>query len=293
MRISRDSFAAAFALILFISISGTTRPALAYVPHSQTINARVVKGHGKGAYIIEQDVLFRTSGETLTLRERWIVENGEAMRLSVSVPQATGRQGENVRFETVYHGGKKTHWDLNGGGIKTAAVTPEFIESFFHDRSAKSLATHFVRAKIVPPSFLHEPAKPTKIEQIKRAQEPYVRLGRTAGSVSWVYGEPSPPSGKLNPGVWIEQDAFFIRRVRFPSEAELSADRYSVYSGALKFPRERVVSWGSNSATIRVIAVRPAPAAQAAKAVEPSTLGSQSGRLPDDPMVREFYSRFR
>lgn len=270
-----------------------TEDADAYIPKRQSIASRVARGHGKGAYVIEQDVQFRTGAEPLILRERWTIENGERMRLSVTAPQAA-KGAEPIRFEVLYRDNKRLVTDI-GTGVKTVPLAAEFLEGFFHERTGKVFLASLVRARIVPGSVMQEPPKLQKIEQIKHNPDPNVRLGRTAGVVAWIFGEPSPVEGKLNAQAWVEQDAFNIRRIRFPSEAEVAADRISAYSNGLRFPRERTVTWGNNQVTIRVVSVRAAVTANIARTLEPSvfTSSAKPGRLPELAQVREFYTRFR
>jgi hypothetical protein len=267
--------------------------ALAYIPHSQTIINRIVKSHGKGSYVVEQDVQFRTSTEPLILHERWLIENGENMRVTVTAPSSV-KTADPIRYDAIYRGNRRTVTDP-GSGAKTIATSPEFIESFFHDRSARGLTNSMIQARILPPSFLRDRPKMQKIEQIKYAPEPDLRLGRDAGVVAWIFGQPSPQQGPLSPEAWIAQDLFSILKLRFSSEAEVTADRYTAYAGALKLPRERTVAWDGNSATIRITSVRTVTPGQLGRQLEPDSLNTlaKNSRLPDLAQVREFYSRFR
>lgn len=286
-----------FALALFSPLSS----AWASIPQSQTIAARVARGHGKNAYIIEQDIQFRTNAEPLVLRERWLIENGDRMRVTVTPSQTGGAKGaEPVRFEALYLDGRRTFTDLAASGakagIRSAAFSPEFIESAFHARTGKGFLTSLVRAHVIPQSLLSEKApKITKLEQIKHIPETGVRLGRDAGVVTWIFGEPSPAEGPLNPQAWIEQDSFILKRLRFPTEAEVAADRVSTFPNGLKFPRERTVTWGENSVTIRVVAVHAASSSSLEKSFDPKNfaLSVKPAHLPDLAQVRDFYSRFR
>lgn len=285
MRTSRLLAHAALTLIVVVPTC-----AWSYIPKSETIANRIARGHGKGFYVVEQDVQFRTSTEPLVLRERWVIENGESMHLSVSSP-SSAKTSEPIRYEVLYRANRRTLTDPIGG-VKTAAMSPEFVEGFFHARTGKTILSSLVQSRIVPAAILHEKPKATKIEQIKHQPDPLIRLGRTAGVVAWILGEPSPAEGKLNPEAWVEQDVFNLRRLRFPSEAEVTADRYSSFPGSLRLPRERQVTWSSNLVTIRVVSVRPLSPAQIGRALDPSSISGQA-RLPDLAQVREFYTRFR
>lgn len=266
----------------------------AYVPNSRTIVGRLARNHGKGLYIVEQDVNFRTVGEGLTLRERWVVENGDSMRVQVFTPQSSG--GQAVRLDMLYKDGKRIGPDMKGG-FKTTSMPSEMFEQFFHVRSSKGFFDAITRSGLVPSSF--PVAKPAFNINAKTQPAPtpeaFVRLGRIAGVVAYVFGEPTPvDSTKSLPGVWIEQDAFVLRKLRFPSEAEITADRHSTQSG-LRFPRTRVITWGANTAEIRVTSVKSLSASAAAPFLNQTSFQAdlKNARLPTDEQVKEFYSRFR
>ncbi|MES2965731.1 MAG: hypothetical protein V4760_17750 [Bdellovibrionota bacterium] len=281
-----------FALVSFFLMTSVST-ASAYVPSSRTIVGRLVRNVGKGIFAIEQDVNFRTVGEGLTLRERWVVENGESMRLTVLSPQANA---QSVRLDVLYKDGKRLGPDMKGG-FKSTAMPAESIEPFFHARSSKGFLDAITRSGLVPSSFpVARPAFNVNAKtQPPVTPEAFVRLGRVAGAVAYVFGEPTPAeSPKAMPGVWIEQDAFLLRKLRFPSEAEVTADRHSAQAG-LRFPRTRVVTWGSNTAEIRVVSVKSLSAAQAASFLNQNSFQAdlKNARLPTDEQVKEFYSRFR
>lgn len=278
-------------LMSLVTLVGSA--AFAYVPTSRTIVGRLVRNDGKGAYAIEQDVIFRTVGEGLTLRERWTVENGENMRLTVVSPLANA---QSVRLDVLYKEGKRLGPDMKGG-FKATAMPIEAIEPFFHSRSAKGFFDAILRSGLVPSGFpIAKPAFNINAKtQPPPTPEAFVRLGRIAGVIAYVFGEPTPAdSPKALPGVWIEQDAFLLRKLRFPSEAEVTADRHSSQAG-LRFPRTRTVTWGSNNAEIRVISVKGLAPAAAAAALNQASFQAdlKSARLPTDEQVKEFYSRFR
>lgn len=277
-----------FLFAFFLVVEGKT-----YIPRSQTIATRVAQSHGKGAYSIEQDVQFRIGAETIVLRERWTIADSDSMRVVVSLPSSNKSASESVHFEALYQANKRTLTDPMNGEIKAAALSPEFIEPFFHVRGGRGFLNLLVRSKIVPASFLNERPRVQKIEQVNHAPEPLVRLGRTSGVVAWIFGEPSQPNGPASPAAWIEQDAFLLRRLRFPSEAEVFADKFSTYARELKFPRERTLNWKDGSVNIRLVSVRSITSGQASNALNTKTTPLKPGRLPDYPQIKEFYTRFR
>jgi hypothetical protein len=281
-------------------------PIRAALPLSRTIAGRLAKNSGKGTYSIEQDVQFRSTAELVTLRERWIVENGENMRLIVTHQGAQQKAqqkapSDSARFDIVYREGKRTAPDLRGN-LRTTALSSEFVEVFSHARSGRGFLEAFVRSGIVPPSFLKERPR-FAANSTRYLPEPLVRLGRTGGVVNYVFGEPTPADAKkTNPGVWIEQDAFLLRRLRFPSEAELSSQDFfaplnnSSPAGGLRLPRERKITWDNSSVVIRLVSVDSIDPASAANLLSPASLtpnDARAARLPDLAQVKEFYSRFR
>ena len=296
------SFTYCFKQILLsssvVAVSFLGSFAQAYIPNSHTIIGRLVRNSGKGVYVIDQEVQFRTAGEPLTLREHWVVENGETMHLSVSAPQAAKLGLEPMRFEASYRDGRKTAPDLlvppgTAIPVKTSALSPEFIEGLFNARSTSGFINALQHARVVPPGSLRERPHFTKLEQVKYAEEPYVRLGRTAGVVTWIFGDVTPvqtsaATQKLNPAAWIEQDAFLLRRVRFPTEAQVTADHFTSYPNSLRLARERTVSWANNSVLIRVLSVK-----HLAQAPREPSVQAKGTNLPDIAQVKEFYSRFR
>lgn len=270
----------------------------AYIPNSQTIAGRVARNHGKGLYTIEQDVIFRSSSEPIILREKWVIINSDTMRLTVTSPKSSQ---ERFRFEAVYRDGKRTATDLVGG-LKTTKRSTEFLESFHHTRSASGFLESLILARILPTSFSRERPRVTALPNppatLKYPPEPLVRLGRSNGVVTWIFGDPTPAEAKTaHSAAWVEQDAFDIRRIRFPSEAEMTASKHSLFSGTLRFPRERTVNWESNNVLIRVVSVKPltdGPQTQALLAPTALTaVDGKNAKLPDLTAVKEFYSRFR
>ncbi len=284
-------------LILILPLFLFAPRAHGYIPLSKTIASRVARNNGKGVYAIEQDVQFRTGSETSVLRERWIVENGGMMRLWVS----SAANGAPARYDAVYRDGKKTAPDFSGG-LKTTPTSLEFAERYSHERSGNEFLRALVRAGIVPQSFLKERprftiAREDQAKKLETEGEPLVRLGRAGGVVNYVFGEPTPTEANKNlPGAWVEQDAFVLRRLRFPSQAEQTFDQYSLQAGTIRLPSQRVITWNDHTAVIRLISVKSVDAKTAASVLSPSSITipeAKAAKLPDQAQVKEFYSRFR
>ncbi|MEQ1877071.1 MAG: hypothetical protein ABL958_10525, partial [Bdellovibrionia bacterium] len=159
------------------------------------------------------------------------------------------------------------------------------------------LADFLVREKILPGKILPREQFKKEIKDYGYVPDPFVRLSRTGGIVTFAIGQPTPiDSPKALPGLWVEQDRFLIRRLRLESQAEISADDYGEFSGGLWFPKIRSVSWGDQTAHLRALKV----AGTSLPAVVKDRLSPTGLRKRPDakesfssPVVAEFYKRFR
>lgn len=281
-----------FAFISLIVFTASVSQA--FIPTSKTILSRATHQHGKGAYIVEQDVTFRTEGEPIVVREKWTIVNAEVMRLSVS-----RKGGSDIRFEAVYRSGKRTAVDTQGSP-KSSANSSEFTEPYFYFRTPGSLQLALIRAKVLPADFGRQdrklvpqnPKDKTDTAVLMSINEPYVRLSRTGGVVNYALGK-AVEGEQGGPGAWFEQDAFTLRRIKFPSLAEVEAEHYLGYANQLRFPKERTFKWGTNIVSARVVSVRQATDQEAAKNLSLAASEESALRIPEVAALKEFYSRFR
>lgn len=286
-------------VFVFLILATSLIDSLAYalIPTSKTILGRTTRQHGKGAYIVEQDVTIKAEGEPITLRERWTIINAETMKVSVSRKVA-----DDVKLDLTYRGGKRTFTDAQGT-TKSIATSSEFIEPYFYFRTLASFQAALIKSKIVPADFGQQPRKILPANPKDRSDsavlvsvnEPYVRLSRTGGVVAYELGKVTDsPAG--NPGAWIESESFLLRKIKFPTLSEVQADQYQTFANQLRFPRERTIKWTSQSthytATARVISIRAATDSEATKNLSASAQDSIS-KVPEIPGLKEFYSRFR
>ncbi len=279
---------------LFTIVICLAGSAFASIPTASTILGRYTHHNGKSAYIIEQEVQFQTDAEQYVLREKWMIENASSMYLIVGSDQ-TGNGAAHM--EVLYHDNRRVYFD-NFGSVKSAGLSTEFIEPFMFFHSARGLLDALQAAKILPASFGLEKPHITKIETYKPQVESLVQLSRSGGVITYQFGELTPPNiEKLNPAFWIDQDSFNFRRMRFPTQAEVLADKHAQFSGGLHLPRERTVNWDNHSAIIRVLSVKLLPKSSRAW-FSPNYLTGHAGptqslKLPPSQQVTEFYSRFR
>jgi hypothetical protein len=269
-------------LVFILSLVGSS--AWAFIPKASMILSRTAENSGKGIYQIEQEVQFASGAETLVLKETWIIENENNMRLMVT----GGKELKDlVSFQVSYVNGLRSQ---NG---QTRRLNDDFIEKYFHVRSVDSMAQILASLKIVPNSVLAK--KPVKIgKEADYQAENFIRLSRVGGVVTYSLGM-SAESETLRPAFWIEQDQFLIRKFRLPSLIEVSADKYNTYARGLSFPGSRNVKWDNQQVSIQTISVKAvgkeALSAFAAKAAVPAKFNI--GQFQAASAIEDFYERLR
>lgn len=267
--------------------------ASAYILPTRTILQKTAENSGAGIYAIEQEVQFSNGEENLSVKETWLIDSDRTMRLTVS----GGKDLQNnFKLQYVYNGNQK--WSLNSNARSSEAVSVDFLEKFLNFRSPDNLANTLAQLKIIP-NYAYQKKPVVKANgDYKHDPESWVRFSRTGGVVNYALGIPTPLEQELNqPGIWIEQDQFIIRKLRLPSQVEMSANDYNQFAKGLFYPRSRTIRWGNNTVTIRLIsaAVRPQTAVGL---FQPSSLDSNLKwdgikDIPAKDVITEFYTRFR
>ncbi|KYG68857.1 hypothetical protein AZI87_06405 [Bdellovibrio bacteriovorus] len=279
-----------FILLLSVVVSAQ---AWAYIPPTRTILQKTVENAGSGIYAIEQEVQFSNGDDTLSVKETWLIDSDRTMRLTV-----TGGKDlqNNFRLQFLYNGGQK--WSMTGNNRKSEKAPDDFLEKYLNFRNAEIFANTLAHFKIIPTTAYNKKALPRTGAEIKYEPETWVRYSRTGGVVNYALGIPTPVEKEINyPGLWIEQDQFVVRKLRLPSQVEMSADNYNQFAKNLSYPRSRTIRWGNNTVTIRLISASARPQT-AVSLFQPSSLDSNlkwdgiSG-LPAKDVVTEFYTRFR
>ncbi len=265
----------------------------AFIIPTRTILQKTSENAGSGIYAIEQEVQFVNGDDTLTLKETWLVENDRAMRLTVT----GGKDLQNTfTLQFVYSGGQK--WSMNSGSRKGEKLPDEFLEKFLHFRSPEIFANTLAQLKIVPANAYQKKPVGRTGNEFKYDPESWVRYSRTGGTVNYALGIATPVDKDVNyPGLWIEQDQFLVRKLRLPTQVEMSANNYNQFAKGLSFPRARTIRWGNHTVTIRTLSVSARPAT-VANLLQPASLDRNTNwegvrTLAAKDIVTEFYTRFR
>jgi hypothetical protein len=281
---------ASVGVLLCLSVS-----AWAYIPPYWMILSRTADNHGHGVYQVDQEVAFQIGDEPVIVNERWTIENENTMRLEV-----TGKKqvGEQIHLTYIYRDGRRYFVDENG--VKKSERIPEdWFEPFLYFRQSKTLKSLAVARGMAPASSLKsEPFKYTA-KKPTPDPEPFVRLSRVDGLVAYAIGTPTPPnSAELTPGIWIEQDHFLVRKIRFNSQVEILAQNYKNFH-ELWVPRDMQITWPGHQAKISVNNVVSLGAdAKNRSSFDPADLNFGKNpqvalMLPTDQAIRDFYNHLR
>jgi len=245
----------------------------AYVPNTRMILSRTVENSGSGGYQIEKEVKF-SNPEIPVLKESWNLENERTLRLTV-VPVGP----KPAPKLTILWSGGQRHL-LLGGTKETTRPSAENAERLFHFRTTDN----FVQ-------YLHQQS----ILQATSGNLDLARLNRAQGVVTWGLGKITEEgSDRLAPYLWIEQDRFVIRKVRFASKSELTADSFQVYAKGLHYPDVVTLAWDDQKVRLTTQSVSQkkfTPPFFQASQIEDS---QEFMRLMAKwPVVSDFYKRFR
>lgn len=265
----------------------------AYILPTRTILQKTSEHAGSGVYGIEQEVQFSNGEEILTVKETWLIDNDRTMRLTVT----GGKDFHNsFKLQFIYNAGQK--WSMINSNRKSESIPVDFLERFLNFRSPEGLANALMQFKIIPSSAFQKKPVAKANGEYKHEPESWVRYSRTGGVVNYAFGIPTAVEQETNqPGIWIEQDQFVVRKLRLPTQVEMIANEYNEFAKGLSYPRARIIRWGNNIVTVRLISASPR-SQTAVSLFQPSSLDSNLKwdgikDLPAKDIITEFYTRFR
>lgn len=276
-----------FFSLIFIGLSTS---ATAYIPSPWLILDRTARNHGKGVYKISQDVIFNHSQEQYVLNEEWIIDDLQHMRVNVTGKRALRNK---VNFSIIYNRGVKYYLDNTGKKVAKNKGNNN-LEDFFHFREVKSIRKHLLENKIINTHTKTSEALFWTPNQ-ERKKIKGLRLARTDGTIAYAFGTPSTQTEK-NPGLWIEQDKFIIKKIRLADKSEVLAKKYRRYNRSLYLPTERSIFLGQDNVEIQILKVSPLTKGKKVKALlRHHSLKDRKEELknPEDAFIEQFYQKYR
>lgn len=269
-------------LFLCLHICFYSPLAFAYIPPTRVILEKTVENAGTASYQIEKEVRFSNS-EIPTLKETWYVENDRTMRLTVTPIMPTPPGAVLPKLTVLYINGIK-HM-MSGGSKETSKISDEMAEKLFHFRRTESFIQYLNQLHILN-SSLSSPQGNLELS----------RLNRSQGVVTFGIGRAGEEGRKgVSPYVWIEQDTFTLKRIRFSENTEMTANNYQAFPKGLNYPMVVNINWTDQKVRINTLSV------SMIKKFQPTIF--QSAQLEDSRLfqqnlsrwnaVIEFYKRFR
>jgi len=261
--------------------------AYAYIPSADFIFTKMASNSGKGFYQIQQEVNFSTAEKLITVTESWWISNDGTLFLKASGPLYTEY--------FLYKNGKKYFFNAEGK-LVSSPVPKDFYENLFFYRTSNSLKESLIKKQIVPAQILKKrPVVKNQKDLAAITSEPYLKLAQVGGSVVFLMGPVAQDDSAA--GIWVDQDRFMIKKLRFPSRAELYVDGYSELSRGLIYPKTLRINWENNSVTTEL---SRGDALQSGTEFfqEPSfaKLSEKFKPIPTElsrSVVADFYKRFR
>lgn len=281
-----------FLLILVTSV-------YAYIPQPQYILQSAAQSHGESVYSIEQEVRFKVNEQAYALREFWIVEGMNFMRLRL---EGQGQLKDQAQGVWIYNKGHGFHRNEMGKRASNV-IGPEMFEQFFHFRSTSDGEKLLNQARIVSHSeWQASQKKSIDLEKLDFTPPAFVRWSRAGGLPTLAFGVPTPVGEDPKPGLWIESNRYFVRKVRTSKGLEVKADQYTMFEKNLWFPQVRQVKFPTGEATITLLSVKSLSKNEYIRnRLQPSSLFDpkekdlerMNVKLPEVPVVKDFYLNYR
>lgn len=270
-------------IFLFLGLYLTHYQAHAYIPRAQTIIKKMTLNNGAREYKVVREVSIEAENRQVKVKEVWNIANGDKMKVKV-----TSLDSNNPwSFVILY--GKNDRKTLSAGkSVKTFKKSREFFEPLFHDRSTRSMTDRLIAHRFVP-DWIKTSPPPNYVEgKTMMTPESFVNLEPMEGSVNYAIGLNKNSPGKAYPLIWVEQDSFLLKKGRL-GQSEFINNQFQTFSGGLKLPGEQIISWNEKVAKVKLLSAESAAASSSTWNLDKS----DSGSIPNEPLIKEFYSRFR
>lgn len=274
------------SVLSFISVFTFT--AKAYIPSSKMIIDKWVENNTTGPIYFEQELMINGDGLSATVKETWYVENESVLAVLV---QGEKNLKDKLQFLIQYNGKRR---QSSMPIFKTSeGIGVDFFEPLFFMKSSQKLMPFIVASGIVGSDIQGSTNFQRQKDTFLHTPEPFVRLGRTGSSVSYVISGVTGVEAKL-PGIWLEQDQFLLRKIRNARETEMSVDKWGNYSRGWKLPKERNYVWGEKSAQAKMLDVRIPQGNIKNLVIKAQEIrSSEFENAPEKTLIEEFYLRFR
>jgi|GEM_PF-2281486 len=274
-------------IFLILFSTSLSLPAQAYKLRLNTVVDKMIKNCGRSgnSYKIHREVSLEQNGRTIKVKEEWWVKNSQRMKVKVSSLEPQNPWS----FEIVYNGDQRQTLS-SSKNIKSYKISPEFFEPLFFERSSAGMLDRMEKFRFIPSWAKNIPRPNYSGGKTIMKDESFVGLAPSQGSVNYTYGAAKTTTG--DPGstfLFVEQDTWKITKAKLNSTSEFKNQGTQSVDGGLKLPRTQIVSWNDKAARLSLVSAKKVAISDAELSLNTGT----STKIPNVPVVREFYSRFR
>lgn len=273
--------------LLFLLSLWTALPAFAFIPRASYITKKVVEEHSKAPLQIERTAHFRVGSQSLSLRESWIIDGEQSLKVTV-------RSAHQVIFQALFHNANRYE-----AGKETTNWPSDFFEHHLVQRNPRKWLDTLVKEGFLNKSALEvRPIKDLKTYQW--VGDSSVRLSRVQGTIAFAFGTKdsagSPGGTPINaPGIWIDQMDFSLLRLTTSAGSDIRFGKVLQGPKSSAYPHEVQINWEGKSAQIQTHNIETLKSV--GKNFDPDTLSKARWDLvPESPakeLALAFYSRFR
>lgn len=255
---------------------------LAHQLEYDTIMSRTSDNHGKGAYQVEQSIEWSVDGSPMEILETWIVLGESKMHLKV---QGEGRLNKLVQGEVLYSSQKKMTKNASGQ-TASYSLPRSFSPVFFHYRASAWMRERMVSLKMAPPQSLQNRPPLKLVDKPPYKAQDFISLQRVGGALAYGIGFPGDPL------LFIEQDQFVVLKIKFDETRSVVAENYKKFAANFYYPELITYTFGPNTVKARLKKVTYLGRSPKNEIFQLSSERSNLA-LPNEPIIREFYSTFR
>lgn len=277
-------------IIILFTLLFSTSHSYAYIPKFSTIISKVTQQRSKQPYTLKQNVTFYHGNTPLSIEETWTVLDGTHLTLQA---KGLGSLKNIISFSYIYKDGQRYKLDSQKKIIRQS-LKSNWFESYFHYKSPKKIKNRLFQHKIIPKQAIYMHSKPKKIKDIKYRSLNFIKLGRLNKNFSYIISTNLQKNNSTPFGIWIEQDTFYILKIKLPSSIEILAENYNQYKNQISFPKKRIINWSNYRTKIQLRRMTPISIRRANKLLQTNKLRSLSeNKEPTDPVISQFYKNFR
>jgi|GEM_PF-5807398 len=276
---------ASIRFFLFLFCVCTTMTAAAFIPRASYIAKKVVDQHSKAPLQIEKTAHFRVGSQSLSLRESWIIDGEQSLKVTV-------RSAHQVIFQALFHNDNRYE-----AGKDTTNWPSDFFEHHLVQRSPRKWLDTLVKEGYLNKSALE--VRPIKdIKTYQWIGDSSVRLSRVQGTIAFAFGIKEATAGignEAKAGIWIDQMDYTWLRLMTSAGSDIRFGKALQGPKSSAYPNEIQISWEGKSAQLQTHNIEALKSV--GKNFDPDTLSKARWDLvPESPakeLALAFYSRFR